>query len=113
MTLANRPGILGGSPASITGSSPQHEATVQSSFNLTKRFDLDLTYRFVSSLSAQNVPAYSTGDVRLAWRFKPRIEFSLVGQNLFQRYHVEYVGDPGPPVGIVRNVYAAVSFRNK
>jgi iron complex outermembrane receptor protein len=113
MTLANRPGILGGSPASITGASPQHEATVESSFDITKRFDLDLTYRFVSSLSAQSVPAYSTGDVRLAWRFKPRIEFSVVGQNLFQRYHVEYVGDPGAPVGIVRNLYAAVSFRTK
>lgn len=111
MSLAALPGIYAGAPpSSTTGASPQHEATVESSFDLGKKFQLDLTYRFVSSLAAQNVPAYSTGDARFAWQFSHRIGFSLVGRNLFQRYHVEYVGDPGPPIGIVRNVYAALTF---
>ena len=32
----------------------------------------------------------------------PQLSFRVVGQNLFQPYHVEYGGDPGRPVGIMR-----------
>ncbi len=114
MELSELPGINAGAPPSATtGASPQHQANIESSFDLTKKFQLDLTYRFVSSLPAQNVPAYSTGDARFAWRLSRRVEFSVTGQNLFQRYHVEYAGDPGPPVGIVRNVYAGLTFSTK
>ncbi len=114
MKLAELPGINAGAPPSATtGASPQHEATVVSAFDFAKNFQIDLTYRYVSSLPAQLVPAYSTGDARFAWRFAPHVEFSVVGQNLFQRYHVEYAGDPGPAVGIVRNVYAGLTFSSK
>jgi iron complex outermembrane receptor protein len=111
MSLAARPGIFAGAPPSATtGSSPQHEVTVESSLDFGKKFQLDLTYRFVSSLTAQSVPAYSTGDARFAWQFSRHVGFSLVGRNLFQRDHIEYVGDPGMAVAIVRNVYAALTF---
>jgi iron complex outermembrane recepter protein len=114
MSLAARPGIFAGAPPSATtGSSPQHEATVESSFDFGKKFQLDVTYRFVSSLTAQHVPAYSTGDARFAWQFSRLVGFSLVGRNLFQNFHIEYIGDPGLPVGIVRNVYAALTFAKR
>lgn len=102
---------LGGTPASVTGSSPQHEVSIDSSFDITKTVQLDLIYRYVSALPAVSAPAYSTGDARFAWRFSRHVEFSVVGQNLFQPYHVEYAGDPGGPVGISRNVYASLAWR--
>jgi len=40
------------------------------------------------------------------------MEFSLVGQNLFQPDHVEYAGDPGP-VAIRRSAYASVAWLGK
>jgi iron complex outermembrane receptor protein len=93
------------------GSSPQHQVSVQSAFDLSKRLQLDLDYRFVSALPGLMVPAYSTGDTRLGWRFSRQVELSLVGQNLFQPWHLEY-GDsePGPPVGIRRSVYARLTW---
>jgi iron complex outermembrane receptor protein len=64
----------------------------------------------VSALTAQSVPSYSTGDARLAWRFRPQFELSLVGRNLLQPYHFEYAGDPGPLVGIRRSGYLSLAW---
>lgn len=96
----------------IVGASPQHEAWVQSSLDLSKTLQLDLTYRYVSALPAPNqmIPAYSTGDVHFAWRFRTGWEWAVVGQNLLQPWHAEYLGDPGPVVGIVRNAYVKLTW---
>jgi iron complex outermembrane receptor protein len=95
-------------PASISGASPQHQVSVQSAFDLSKRLQLDLAYRYVSALPALAVPAYSTGDARLGWRFSRQLELSVVGQNLFQPWHPEY--GPPPLVGIERSVYARLTW---
>jgi len=99
-----------GTAPSIVGASPQHQASVQSSFDFGKNWQLDLIYRYVSALPAQAVPAYSTGDARLAWRFTRQLELSLVGANLFQPWHVEFAGDPGPLIGIRRSAYAKLTW---
>jgi iron complex outermembrane receptor protein len=56
------------------------------------------------------VPAYSTGDVRFGWRFRPQFELSLVGRNLLQPSHPEYGTDPGPLVEIRRSAYAKLTW---
>ena len=38
----------------IEGSSPQHQVTAQSGFDISKAFTLDLTYRYVSALPSAN-----------------------------------------------------------
>jgi iron complex outermembrane receptor protein len=111
MNLARSPHSedIGTGPVTV-GSSPQHQATVQSDFDLTKKLQLDLTYRFVSALPGQVVPAYSTGDARIGWRFNRQVDLSFIGRNLFQPSHAEYGGDPGPLVGIRRSVYAKLTW---
>ena len=111
MNLSKASGAaLGGTPASIVGSSPKHEVVGQSSFDVAKKLQIDLVYRYVSALPAQSAPSYSTGDARVAWRFHRRLELSLVGRNLFQPWHVEYAADPGGPVAVKRSAYASVSW---
>jgi iron complex outermembrane recepter protein len=95
-------------PASVSGASPQHQVSVQSAFDLSKKLQVDLTYRYVSALPYLGVPAYSTGDARVGWRFSRQLELSVVGQNLFQPWHEEY--GPSPAVGIKRNVYARLTW---
>ena len=95
----------------IEGSSPRHEATAQSGFDLPKALSLDLTYRYVSALSAQNIRSYSTADARLAWRARPYLRLAVVGQNLFQPYHYEYASDPRPNVAIKRAAYAEITWQ--
>jgi iron complex outermembrane receptor protein len=101
---------IGTAPFTV-GSSPQHQATVQSGFDLSKNLQLDLTYRFVSALPGQMVPSYSTGDARIAWRFTRQLELALAGRNLLQPSHYEYGGDPLGLVGIKRSVYVKLTWR--
>ena len=90
------------------GSSPQHQVSLDSSFDISKRLQLDLIYRFVSALPAQVVGGYSTGDVRFGYQLTTRLGLSVTGQNLFQPHHVEYIGDPSGLVAIRRSAYASL-----
>ncbi len=111
MNLGRAPnsGDVGTAPI-IDGSSPEHEGTVQAAFDLTKKLQLDLTYRYVSALPGQMVAAYSTGDARIGWRFNAQWELSFIGRNLFQPWHYEYGGDPTGLVGIDRSIFAKVTW---
>ncbi len=91
----------------------RHEVTMDSSFDITKKlqagFDLSLRQRLVGRERTRLFHR------RRAYRLAlyPQLEFSVVGQNLFQPYHVEYAADPGGPVAILRNVYASLAWRTK
>jgi iron complex outermembrane receptor protein len=100
-----------GSSGSIDGSSPRHEATAQSQIDFAKKFSFNLTYRFVGRLSSEVVPSYSTGDAHFSWQLNREVQLSVVGQNLFQPHHFESAGDPGPLVGIKRDVYGQITWR--
>jgi iron complex outermembrane receptor protein len=111
MNLSTAPGpALGGTPASVVGSSQRHEVQAQSSWDVAQRWQLDLIYRYISALPAVSAPAYSAGDARVAWRFHAGWEFSVAGRNLLQPRHVEYAADPGGPVAIRRSVFATLAW---
>jgi iron complex outermembrane recepter protein len=93
------------------GSSPHNQLALQTRFNLPRHFEFDQTYRYVSALPAQQVDGYSTADVRFGWTPNHQLEFSIVGQNLFEPQHTEFGRDPGPLVGIRRAVYAQILWR--
>jgi iron complex outermembrane receptor protein len=93
------------------GSSPRHQATIQSFLNLPKKLEFEQTYRYVSALPAQGVKSYGTADARLGWSFIRQMELSVVGQNLMQPHHAEFGGDPGGLVGIKRSVYAQITWK--
>ena len=97
----------------LEGDSPSHKVVMQSLFTLPANLELDLTYRYVSALADQKVPAYSTGDARFAWRPHPQWEVSAVGRNLLQPSHVEYGGDPGLLVGIRRAAYLKLMWTSR
>ena len=101
-----------GSVPTYEGSTPHHEAEVQSTLNLPKGFEFDQFYRWASSLPAQKVPSYQTVDARFGWKPNSQWEFSVVGQNLMQPRHFEWgTGDPSQSlVGVKRAVYASITF---
>jgi iron complex outermembrane receptor protein len=95
---------------SDNGSSPHHEATVQALFSIPKGFEFDPEFRYVSSLPAQKVAAYSTGDIRFGWRAAHGLDMSVIGQNLLQPHHAEFGSDVDTIVGIKRDVYARITW---
>ncbi len=98
----------------LEGDSPRHKVVVQSSFVLPQRIEFTLTYRYVSALPGPDtsVPAYSTGDIRLAKRLSREFELSLAARNLMQPSHFEYSGDPGGLVGIRRSAYLQLTWNH-
>lgn len=99
------------SAAAYERQSPHQQVKVQSYFDLSRKLELSLTYRYVGALPYYLVGGYSTGDARFAWRPTRQFEFALTGQNLLQPHHIEYGGDPAGLVGIRRGAYASLTFR--
>ena len=88
-----------GSPDDVNRSnaaagSPRHQGSIRSGFDLGKQVELDLWLRAIDQvkyIDGVNIPGYVTMDVRLAWKPTKTIELSLVGQNLLQKRHPEYI----------------------
>ncbi|HZI58365.1 MAG TPA: TonB-dependent receptor, partial [Verrucomicrobiae bacterium] len=99
-----------GTAPGIQGSSPQHQVFMQSGFDLSKAFTLDLLYRYTSGLPGQAIKAYSTADSTFGWRVSEHVRLSVVGQNLLRPHHPEAGGDPRGLVEIKRSIYAKIAW---
>jgi iron complex outermembrane receptor protein len=69
---------------------PNQQWLLRSSFNPGSDHELDTVVRHVGALPNPSVPAYTAVDVRYAWRVRPDLELSVLGQNLFDRRHGEF-----------------------
>lgn len=115
LSLATKPGGVDtlDAVAGYEGSSPRHLVAIQSRIDLPWRLEFDQAYRYVAALPYQRIDAYHSLDLRAAWRFAPRLELSVVGQNLLQPRHAEFEHDHQPQVVtlIRRSVYAQLCWR--
>jgi iron complex outermembrane receptor protein len=68
---------------------PRHQFSLRSLWNPTGSTDLDVTFRYVDGFVAHNIDSYWQCDLRVAWRIRPDLELSIVGQNLIAT-HAEY-----------------------
>jgi iron complex outermembrane receptor protein len=75
----------------IADSAPRHQVSLRSQLEPTAHTELDLWLRYADGISALGVDPYLTLDLRLAWRPVPQLELSLVGRNLLQPAHAEFV----------------------
>ncbi len=66
-----------------------------------------------SDAGRPGVPAYTTLDVRYAWRAWNGVELSLVGQNLLDAAHQEFVPDllPSQPTLVQRGWYVKAKWQ--
>jgi iron complex outermembrane receptor protein len=96
--------------APLESNAPTHQFVLRSSHDLGRRVSLDGQLRYVDNVSG--VPAYFTGDVRLAWRPMDNLEFSLVGQNLLQDRHPEQSSVIGAPtIEVPRGIYGKLTWQ--
>lgn len=99
------------SATAFEGRSPRHQLSLRSSMTLSGQRQLDLWLRHVSTLkyadrAGRTIPAYTTLDLRYAWKPTKGLELSLVGQNLLDRRHPEFVPDfPSELLQIERSLY--------
>lgn len=101
------------------GRSPQQQASLHSSWDITRSVNLDATVRYVDRLRSvapvPDIPSYVELDVRLAWRPHPNLELALVGVNLLDESHPEFLPGPvgflGQAREIPRGIYGTVTWR--
>jgi iron complex outermembrane receptor protein len=112
MDLRTKPGSTDTTTVTTEdAASPRHQFGLQSYLDLPGHFEFTQVFRYVSALGAELTPDYETADLRIAWHAIPHLEFAVTAQNLLQPRHIEYGGDPGPLVGIKRNILAAITWR--
>jgi iron complex outermembrane recepter protein len=112
VTIRPKPGSLDPSFGASEAADSRHHVSLRSSFDLSRQLELDAGFRYVSRITNPNVttPGYSELDLRLGWLPLPRLELSVVGQNLLHDRHVEF-GDPSSAQEIERGVYGKAVWR--
>ena len=101
----------GYAPAIPAGSTPRNKFYIQSGWDFEDNVSLDVMFRYVDSLPI-GVENYFASDVRLAWRPRKNLEFSVVGQNLLAGRHYEFTfSQLAYPTEVEPGVYGMVSWR--
>ncbi|MDD2669481.1 TonB-dependent receptor [Zoogloea sp.] len=97
----------------LEGSAPHHWASLHTLVNLGRGRELDLMLRRMGAIGQGGVPAYTSVDLRYGWRVNRSFELAVVGQNLFDPLHLEYVSNffPGQPAYQPRRGYVQGVWR--
>jgi iron complex outermembrane receptor protein len=101
----------------MNASSPQQQAALRSSMSLPHRQQFDFWLRYVGKLGDRNsafaVPAYTTLDLRYAWRPTRDFELSVVGQNLLDNSHPEFIPSllPSQTIELQRGGYVKAKWQ--
>ncbi|HWK73927.1 MAG TPA: TonB-dependent receptor [Povalibacter sp.] len=110
--LRLKPGSHDLNDASVESDDPRHQLLIQSMLDLPGDLRLDGVARYVDALPDPHVPAYVSLDLRLAWNPTEHLELSLVGQNLLDERHAEFVPASPAPRAIERSVYGQIAWRH-
>ncbi|MEW8024963.1 MAG: TonB-dependent receptor [Candidatus Thiodiazotropha sp.] len=99
----------------IEDASPNHQFTLRSSMDLRHRISLDFWLYYVDALETSSiltqlgVPEYTSFNAHLAWQANENLEVSVVGQNLLDDRHREYIGAQNlTQTEVERTIYAKV-----
>jgi iron complex outermembrane receptor protein len=106
--LSHKPGSTDSNAGSNESHDSDHQLLLRSSLDLPGRWQFDATYRQVSAIANQNVPAYDELDIRLGWQPISSLEISLVGQNLLHDQHPEFGALTASPSSIRREIERSV-----
>jgi len=88
------------------GNDPAVQWQLRSTLDLAFGQEVDIAVRHVGALPDPTVPSYTALDARWAWRARPGLELSVVGQNLADPRHVEW-GNRGE---VARSIFVNVRW---
>jgi iron complex outermembrane receptor protein len=103
---AGASGLLGIAQAA---DDPSSHAALTSSMDLSRRLTIDATVRYIGALPNPALRSYYEADLRCGWRISPVWDFSISGQNLLHKEHLEFATPNGEY--ITRSVLAESRWR--
>lgn len=90
---------------------PENQFLLQSSIELPVGLQLGTVIRYVSKLPQPHVADYTGLDFRIGWKLNKIVELSIVGQNLLDDHHTEYIPSSPSPREIERSIYGKLICR--
>ncbi|MBT5111253.1 MAG: TonB-dependent receptor [Rhodospirillaceae bacterium] len=113
LELHRTPGAGTASNEAAEDRDPRHQLSVSAQIAFSHNIEIDTTLRAVDNLSERDVGAYATADIRVGWRPVENIELSLVGQNLGQNRHLEFVPEflTTKETEVERAIYGSIKIK--
>lgn len=90
---------------------PDHIFGLRTAVDLGSRLELDGWLRTIAQLPNPRVPGYTELNLRVGWKLTPRIELSLVGQDLLHNRHPEAGPDSAIRVEFERAIRGGLTLR--
>jgi iron complex outermembrane receptor protein len=94
--------------------SPVSKAAVWSALDFGNTLQFDAALRYVGDIevSGARIDSYVEADLRLGWEARPGLELSIIGQNLLDSRHPEYLPDfiNTQPTEVERSIFGRVTW---
>ncbi|SNS91509.1 iron complex outermembrane recepter protein [Noviherbaspirillum humi] len=111
ITTSLKPGSTDASGATgLATNDPSNYWTLRSSYDISADKEVELSVRHSGALGMPAVPAYTSTDLRFAWRLRRDLELSALVQNLFDHDHAEFGSLPARSV-FERSVFLKLVWR--
>ena len=94
----------------FAGNDPSYQLSLRSHMSLTPTLDLDIDLRSIDDLKSPAVAGYTELGARLAWRVTDQVELAVIGDNLLNDQHLEFVNGSVPRREIPRSVRASLRW---
>ena len=94
--------------------SPTSKAAIWSALDLGHNLQFDVALRYTGDIEVNgiDIDSYVEVDLRLGWEARPGLELSLIGQNLLDNQHPEFLPDfiSTQPTEVERSIYGRVAW---
>ncbi|HET9576463.1 MAG TPA: TonB-dependent receptor [Usitatibacter sp.] len=110
-TIRLRSGFTDVGGVTVISNDPRHTAQLRSSWDIGRAWEADLAVRRVGHVPNFDIPATTVVDSRIAWRITPRVDASLVVQNLLDRDDVEFGAGPDARVAFRRSYFLRLRWQ--
>ena len=94
--------------------SPASKAAIWSAIDLGNNLQLDAALRYTGDIEVNGVDidSYVEADLRLGWEASPGLELSIIGQNLLDNQHPEFLPDfiNTQPTEVERSIYGRITW---
>lgn len=95
-------------------STPEHQFQLRSYWNVRHNLKLDIALYYSKDILVLNtpVPSHTRFDIRLGWNPTNDVELSLIGQNIFDNLHTEFVDEQtSSPIEVPQCVYGQIKVK--
>jgi len=93
---------------------PEHQLQLHAYWDISDMLQLDVAAYYVDEIRVRGVNErkviadYTRLDIRLGWHLSKTIEVNLVGQNLLEKQHVEFVSSDSLGTEVPRSIYLQI-----